>query len=197
VSADKLQRHVWSLIRRILHYAPLVPGGKFNISELIREHGSSSDRATWVELNPQFKLQLYFWWIILKTVDKVASIPAPERFPAWTFEFHTDAARHGSGGQGSEFLVFRPLGAPNQLRYSRTTRLKVQSQTVSSRSGGSSSLCRRRQASLQTATYPHLGRQCGLRWNLAERLQHYMTTLHHVGHRHWPRSRRHRLYRLY
>jgi hypothetical protein len=118
LTADRLQLHdVWSLVGRVLHYAPLVPGGKFNISELIKAHGSSTDRTAWVELNPTFKRQLHFWWTMLKTVDNVASIPAPERFPAWTVEFYTDAAGgslistgHGAGGHSGEFWFYAPWG---------------------------------------------------------------------------------------
>jgi hypothetical protein len=47
---------------------------------------------------------------MLKTVDKVASIPKPEQFPAWTVEFYTDAAGGslssagaGTGGLGGPF----------------------------------------------------------------------------------------------
>jgi hypothetical protein len=69
LAAERLQPHeVWSVVGRILHYAPLVPGGKFNISELIALHGSSEDKTVWVDLPPQFKQQLHFWWVMLKTV---------------------------------------------------------------------------------------------------------------------------------
>ncbi len=118
LSVDELQLfEVWSLVGRILHYAPLVPAGKFNISELISLHGSSSDRNDWVSLTPLFKKQLYFWWAMLKTTDSVVSIPSPERFPAWTQEFYTDAAGgsltstgHGTGGHGSDFWFYVPWG---------------------------------------------------------------------------------------
>ena len=118
LAADRLLLHdVWSLVGRILHYASLVPGGKFNISELIKAHGSSADRTTWVDLNSTFKRQLHFWWTMLKTVDNVASIPAPDRFPAWTVEFFTDAAGgslistgHGTGEHSGEFWFYAPWG---------------------------------------------------------------------------------------
>jgi len=118
LSADRLQLHdIWSLVGRILHYAPLVPGGKFNISELISLHGSSSNRADWADLTPTFKKQLYFWWVMLKTTNSVVSIPAPDRFPAWTLEFYTDAAGgslispgHGTGGHGGDFWFYIPWG---------------------------------------------------------------------------------------
>jgi hypothetical protein len=43
------QHELWSVVGRILHYAPLIPGGKFNISELIAAHASTQDRMDWVE----------------------------------------------------------------------------------------------------------------------------------------------------
>jgi hypothetical protein len=118
MSADWLcQCDIWSLVGRILHYAPLVPSGKYNISALIKAHGHSTDRYTQVELAPQFKQQLHFWWVMLKTVDGVSSIPRPDSFPAWTFEFFTDAAGGssnsiglGSGGHGGPFWFYIPWG---------------------------------------------------------------------------------------
>jgi hypothetical protein len=68
------QCDIWSLVGRILHYTPLVPSGKYNISALIKAHGHSTDRYQQVELTPPFKQQLQFWWIMLKTVDSVSSI---------------------------------------------------------------------------------------------------------------------------
>jgi hypothetical protein len=108
---------IWSLVGRILHYAPLVPSGKFNISALIAAHGSSADKNAWVSVSAQFKQQLHFWWTMLKTMDTVASIPHPERFPAWTVEFYTDAAGgtlstlgHGSGGHSGPWWFYFPWG---------------------------------------------------------------------------------------
>jgi len=118
LSADSLsQCEIWSLVGRILHYAPLVPSGKYNISELIKAHGLSTDRYQQVQLTPGFKQQLQFWWVMLKTVDGVTSIPRPDTFPAWTFEFFTDAAGGssnaiglGSGGHGGPFWFYIPWG---------------------------------------------------------------------------------------
>jgi hypothetical protein len=68
-------------------------------------------------LPPPFKQQLHFWWVMLKTVDGVSSIPRPDSFPAWTFEFFTDAASGssnsiglGSGGHGGPFWFYIPWG---------------------------------------------------------------------------------------
>jgi hypothetical protein len=108
---------IWSLVGKILHYAPLVPGGKYNISALISANNTSKDRNLWVPITPQLKKQLHFWWIMLKTVDTVTSIPRPEKFPAWTFEFFTDAAGGslnttglGTGGHGGPFWYYVPWG---------------------------------------------------------------------------------------
>jgi hypothetical protein len=128
------QHEVWSLVGRILHYAPLVPNGKFFISHLIRAHGTSSDRNELVIVTPGFRRQLHFWWCMLKTLNGVSSIPKPVRFPAWTVEFDTDAAGgtltspgHGSGGCGESFWFYVPWGrrincgmrGPDGKRFSR------------------------------------------------------------------------------
>jgi hypothetical protein len=111
------QHELWSVVGRILHYAPLIPGGKFNISELISAHGSNQDRMEWVEVTAPVRRQLYFWWLMLKTTHRHTSIPLPERFPAWTFEFFTDASGgsmtsygHGVGGIGGPFWFMVPWG---------------------------------------------------------------------------------------
>jgi hypothetical protein len=118
INIDYLRQfEVWSLVGRVLHYAPLVPSGKYNISALIQAHGQSSDRNELISLSPMFKKQLHFWWIMLKTVDKVSSIPRPDKFPSWTFEFFTDAAGGssntlglGTGGHGGSFWFYIPWG---------------------------------------------------------------------------------------
>ena len=111
------QHELWSVVGRILHYAPLIPGGKFNISELIAAHASTQDRMDWVEVTAPVRRQLHFWWLLLKTTHGHTSIPAPDRFPAWTFEFFTDASGgsmvssgHGIGGIGGPFWFVIPWG---------------------------------------------------------------------------------------
>jgi hypothetical protein len=81
----------------LIHYAPLIPCGKFNIGHLITAGAASTDRNATILLNSDIKRQLYFWWLMLKVTDKVTSIPPPATlFPAWTLEYFTDA----SGGSG-------------------------------------------------------------------------------------------------
>lgn len=76
------------------------------------------DRLAWVDVTAPMKQQLHFWWLLIKTTDGVSSIPAPDRFPAWTFEFHTDASGgsslfsgHGIGGVGGPFWLLVPWGS--------------------------------------------------------------------------------------
>jgi hypothetical protein len=113
------QFEIWSLTGRILHYAPLIPSGKFNISELIKAQCFSTDRLDWVAITPGLRRQLSFWWTMLKTANGLTSIPPPDKFPAWTFEFFTDASGgaapdpiakiwHGTGGIGGPFWFFVP-----------------------------------------------------------------------------------------
>jgi len=117
-NAHEMRQHeVWSLVGRILHYAPLVPGGKFNISALIKAHSHSTDRNEWVPISGPLRQQLHFWWVMLKALNGAATIPRPASFPAWTFEFYTDAAggslsavAAGSGGHGGPFWFYVPWG---------------------------------------------------------------------------------------
>ncbi len=117
-SAEKLKQHeVWSLVGRILHYAPLVPDGKFFISELIKANSFSKDRNEWVVVTAELRRQLHFWWCMLKTLNNASTIPGPTRFPAWTVDFHTDAAGgsllspgHGTGGCSGPFWFYVPWG---------------------------------------------------------------------------------------
>jgi hypothetical protein len=117
-AAHQVQQHeIWSLVGRVLHYAPLIPGGRFNISELIAANNLSDDRLSWVTVTAGLRRQLHFWWILLKTTTGLCTIPEPERFPAWTFEFYTDASGgsdtskgHGTGGIGGPFWFFVPWG---------------------------------------------------------------------------------------
>jgi hypothetical protein len=119
LSEEYVQQHeMWSLVGRILHYAPLVPSGKFNIGELIIAGAESKDRYHMVHLKADIKRQLYFWWLMLKTTSGLATIPAPDRFPAWTRNYYTDASGgsalspgHGTGGIGENFWFLVPWGS--------------------------------------------------------------------------------------
>jgi hypothetical protein len=117
LSEESIPQHeMWSLVGRILHYAPLIPCGKFNIGELIITGAASKNRNDTVVMSPGIRRQLYFWWVMLKTTSGLATIPPPaNRFPAWTLEFYTDAAGgslqsvgHGTGGIREDFWFMVP-----------------------------------------------------------------------------------------
>ena len=119
LSSDYLKQHeVWSLVGRILHYAPLIPCGRYNIGYLIQANGQSTDRNAAVAMTPEIRRQLFFWWSMLKITNGLTSIPAPaNRFPAWTLDYFTDASGgselssgHGTGGIGQKFWFLVPWG---------------------------------------------------------------------------------------
>jgi hypothetical protein len=119
IEADTLPQHeVWSLVGRLIHYAPLIPCGRYNIGQLITASTASKDRNAVVALTADMKHEMYFWWLMLKVTNKLTAIPPPaSRFPAWTLEYYTDAsggsalsAGHGTGGIGGKFWFLVPWG---------------------------------------------------------------------------------------
>jgi len=112
------QHEIWSLVGRVLHYAPLIPTGRFNISHLVKATSCSLIRSFPVQITTPMKRQLDFWYIMLRTTDGFATIPAPiNRRPAWAVQFFTDAAGgssmsigQGTGGIGPAFWFMVPWG---------------------------------------------------------------------------------------
>jgi hypothetical protein len=119
LTADTLPMHqIWSLVGKLLHYAPLVPAAKFNIGHLVKATSLSTLRNFTVPLTADMKRQLNFWWVLLKTTDRRCTIPPPVRpSPPWAMTFYTDAAGgsslsigHGTGGVGPRFYFMVPWG---------------------------------------------------------------------------------------
>jgi hypothetical protein len=110
------QDEIWSLCGRILHYAPLIPGGRFNINYILAANCESPDRAHLVTPSALLKRQLHFWLLTLKATAGHCSIPAvPRPLPAWAAEYFTDAAGgslesagRGCGGVRTGFWFFLP-----------------------------------------------------------------------------------------
>jgi len=71
------QHELWSLVGRLIHYAPLIPCGRYNIDELLKARGASEDRNAVVLMTPPIRRQLYFWWLMLKTTNGLSAIPPP------------------------------------------------------------------------------------------------------------------------
>jgi hypothetical protein len=119
LTAETLPIHeIWSLVGKLLHYAPLIPAAKYNINHLIKATSLSTIRRFPVHITANMKRQLYFWWVMLKTTDGHCSIPPPPRnCPPWAITFYTDAAGgstlslgQGTGGIGPEFYFMVPWG---------------------------------------------------------------------------------------
>ena len=102
LSADKVpQGEIWSLVGRIMHYCPLIPGGRFNLDYLVKANSVSVDRRHMVELGADVRRQLWFWLTMVKVSSGYARIPDPEdKFPVWTRECYTDAAGGSLSGVG-------------------------------------------------------------------------------------------------
>jgi hypothetical protein len=194
------QHELWSVVGRILHYAPLIPGGKFNISELISAHGSNQDRMEWVEVTAPVRRQLYFWWLMLKTTHRHTSIPLPERFPAWTFEFFTDASgvhdliRTRRRRHWRAIVVHGALGLPHQQRHARLRWQAFEQEAVRPGTARTAHLHHRWPQVLQALAGQSVGGQLWIHRGLEKRIQHSVPALHHNSHGHRSHSRRNRLH---
>ena len=108
------QDEVWSLVGRILHYAPLFLCGRFNIDHLLKANAVSAVKAHPVVLSAPCRRQLQFWKLLIRMSSGSAQIPSHWPLPAWTLEAHTDAAGgspdgfRGSGGVVGASWFFLP-----------------------------------------------------------------------------------------
>ena len=92
-SNSVLQKEMWSLVGKIQHVRPLVPGGKFNIDHLIRANSESEYGLDSVSIHDGLREQLRYWRIILQLVTDSILIPNPWAIlPPWTLDVYTDAA---------------------------------------------------------------------------------------------------------
>jgi hypothetical protein len=107
---------MWSLCGRFLHYAPLIPGGRFNINHILAANNILEDRAHPAAVSPALKPQLSFWAVCLKATNGRCSIPVPFQRPApWAADYYTDAAGgtldspgRGCGGVAPGFWFYVP-----------------------------------------------------------------------------------------
>ena len=110
------QERLWSLIGKLLHYAPLVPCGKFNLFHLLKANSVSTNRRFRVPLDRFVKAQIWFWRDMLQVCNKVTSIPNPaSSLPPWAIDVVTDAAGgssqsswHGVGAVANDWWVYMP-----------------------------------------------------------------------------------------
>ena len=95
------QKEIWSLAGRIMHYAPLIPGGRMNLNYVLLANAESQDKQHLVWVSPALKKQLMFWLTMVKASSGHCSIPVPPGpLPAWALNFYTDAAGGALDGSG-------------------------------------------------------------------------------------------------
>jgi len=120
LSAESVtQAEMWSLAGRIMHYAPLIPGGRMNLNYILLANAESADRRHVVLVSAALKRQLWFWLTMVKASSGVCRIPSPlGPLPAWAVDFFTDSAggamdgsARGAGGVAGRWWVQLPWGA--------------------------------------------------------------------------------------
>jgi hypothetical protein len=110
MAADRMrQADIWSVAGRIMHYAPLIPCGRFNLDHVVRANGMSKEKDFMVQIGPELKRQLHFWYTMAVATSGMTRIPAVGlALPPWTRECYTDAAGGTMNGIG------RGVGAVSQ-----------------------------------------------------------------------------------
>jgi hypothetical protein len=87
------QAEIWSVAGRIMHYAPLIPCGRFNLDHVVAANGISRERDHVVWLWPGLKRQLWFWHTMVVATSGYTRIPDPAAGPPPTVrECYSDAA---------------------------------------------------------------------------------------------------------
>lgn len=87
------QDEIWSLTGRILNVKPLVPLGRFHISNLMTANRTSTNPRDLVEIVPGLKSELQFWKHLLPLCSGLAPIPNPiGNLPDDAINVYTDAA---------------------------------------------------------------------------------------------------------
>jgi hypothetical protein len=117
MAADEMrQADVWSVAGRIMHYAPLIPCGRFNLDHVLRANGLSVQKDFRVQVGPDLKRQLHFWYTMVLATSGLTRIPAVGATPPpWVRECYTDAAGgtmegigRGVGAVSEEWWAYIP-----------------------------------------------------------------------------------------
>ena len=100
------QEVLWTIVGKLIHVRPLVPGGKFHMDYLLRANSVSEDPGFLVPVTADMKSQLWFWYSALPLCSGATLIPDPDRpIAPWALQVFTDA----SGGSFSD--PWRGVGA--------------------------------------------------------------------------------------
>jgi len=111
-----LRGEIWSLTGRILHYAPLIPCGRFNLEYILAANAMEGGPKDVVKIPVELQRQLKFWRLLVLATDGLCRIPKVLGImPAWTIEVFTDAAGgstestgRGSGGVSGDWWYYVP-----------------------------------------------------------------------------------------
>ncbi len=102
IASDSMrQDDIWRIVGRVVHYAPLIPDGKFNIDCFMLANKHSDERDAQVPITDKLRRQAGFWILMMKLCSGTSGIPdLSAGFPAWTTEVFTDAAGGSLNGIG-------------------------------------------------------------------------------------------------
>ena len=90
-----------SICGKILDVRPLVPDGRFHVSQIIRAAGISQTKTDLCVISGPLRSQLIFWSLMLRTCSGVVGIPDPDaQLPSWAWDVYTDASGGGLGPDG-------------------------------------------------------------------------------------------------
>jgi hypothetical protein len=111
------QGEIWSLAGRIMHYAPLIPGGRMNLCHIMAANAEAEKKHR-VTVSAALKRQLWFWLTMVKASSGYCRIPAAlKALPAWAVDFFTDSAggsmdgsARGAGGVCGRWWFQIPWG---------------------------------------------------------------------------------------
>lgn len=82
-----------SLVGKIIHVRPLVPGGRFHIDALLEAQTLARRTSGKIKIGDRLRNQLVYWRVLLPVCSGRIPIPDPDQaMPAWTIEAYTDAA---------------------------------------------------------------------------------------------------------
>ena len=111
------QREIWSLVGKLIHIRPLIPGGQYHMNYLMEANSKSTDGEHKILITSEMRSQLHFWLKILPMCSGRIPIPDPDKhLPPWAIEVFTDAAGgswgnknwHGAGAVTYGWWAFVP-----------------------------------------------------------------------------------------
>lgn len=95
------QDEIWCLAGRVLHYAPLVPAGRFNLDYILKANSLSENPGARVEVTAGLRRQLEFWRVMTMASSGHSRIPRlAARAMPWAYQVYTDAAGGSAVGAG-------------------------------------------------------------------------------------------------